>query len=55
MSNINAEQFYLEWYNDFLTVERFAEYHGISSETAMALIEQGKNDHKYRRENNETI
>jgi hypothetical protein len=34
--------FYLEWRNDFLTVERFAEYHNITMEDAHDLIKMGK-------------
>ena len=29
---------YLEWRNDFLTVERFSEYHGLSVDQGRALI-----------------
>ena len=29
---------YLSWVNDFLSVSRFAEYHGISEAHAAALI-----------------
>jgi hypothetical protein len=33
---------YLDYYNNFLTVERFAEYYGVSVECAKHLIEAGK-------------
>ena len=39
---------YLEWTNDFLTMEKFAEYHGISKEHAMTLIKIGKEIHEER-------
>ena len=29
---------YLDWVNDFLTVERFAEYYGLTVEQADALL-----------------
>jgi hypothetical protein len=29
----------LEWRNDFLTVERFSEYHGLTTEQGGALID----------------
>ena len=29
---------YLEWVNDFVTVARFAEYHGLTEAQAAALI-----------------
>ena len=34
--------FYMEWRNDFLTVERFAEYHNITMKDAHDLIKMGK-------------
>lgn len=37
-----AEKFYLEWVNDFLTVARFAEYHGTDIDTADKVITLGK-------------
>ena len=33
---------YLEWWNDWLTVERFAEYHGVTVADATALISMGR-------------
>lgn len=33
---------YLEYVNNFLTVERFAEFHGFSVEFANVLIEEGR-------------
>lgn len=39
------ESYYLEWFNDFLTYEKFAEYYDISVEEATRIIEQGKRDH----------
>jgi hypothetical protein len=29
---------YLQWVNDFLTIERFAEFHGLYVDEAEALI-----------------
>jgi hypothetical protein len=34
--------FYMEWRNEFLTVERFAEYHNITMKDAHDLIKMGK-------------
>jgi hypothetical protein len=34
--------FYMEWRNEFLTVEHFAEYHNITMEDAHDLIKMGK-------------
>lgn len=33
---------YIKYVNDFLTVEGFAEYHGITEETALFIIERGR-------------
>jgi hypothetical protein len=33
---------YLEYWNDFLTVERFAEHRGISETKAVLLINRGR-------------
>ena len=34
--------YYLEWWNDFITVKGFAEYHGMAFHRAMNTIEIGK-------------
>ena len=39
---------YLEWWNDWLTLERFAEYHGVSVDDAEALINMGRQYHDQR-------
>ena len=39
---------YLEWWNDWLTLERFAEYHGLSVGDAEALINMGRQYHNQR-------
>jgi len=44
--NTTLREMYLEYVNDFLTVERFAEYHEISVLDAQALIYLGKRYHK---------
>jgi hypothetical protein len=33
---------YLDWRNNFLTVERFAEYYGITLESANFIIDTGR-------------
>ena len=38
--------FYLEYVNDFLTVERFAEHHEISPEQALIVINLGRELHE---------
>lgn len=39
-------EIYLEYINDFLTVERYACYHGIPFTTAKNLIEAGRIEHE---------
>lgn len=39
--NENVEM-YLDYCNNFLTVERFAEYHNITKEQAINIINKGK-------------
>ena len=33
-------ELYLDWVNNFLTVERFAEYYGMHPRAALALIQR---------------
>jgi hypothetical protein len=35
-------EMYLDYWNNFLTVERFAEYHNITKEQANHIIKKGK-------------
>lgn len=37
-----AIQMYLDWFNNFLTIGRFAEYYGISESYAKSIIDQGR-------------
>ena len=39
--NENVEM-YLDYRNNFLTVERFAEYHNITKEQAINIINEGR-------------
>ena len=39
---------YLDWVNDFLTVERFAEYYGLDEEDAKQLLKLSKKCHEQR-------
>jgi len=41
----NAE-LYLDWINNFLTLEPFAEYYGITLEEAATVINTGRDDHE---------
>jgi hypothetical protein len=40
-----AHAFYLDWINNYLTVEKIAEHHGISVVFAQILINHGKAIH----------
>ena len=37
---------YLEYLNNFLTVERFAEYHNLSMVDAQTLVNMGREFHR---------
>jgi hypothetical protein len=37
-----ANLYYIDWLNDFLTVEYFAEYYNITTSYALAVIELGR-------------
>jgi hypothetical protein len=45
-----AEKSYLEYFNDFLTVERFAEYYEMPVSFAKELIDLGKSIHEEKEE-----
>ena len=38
--------FYLDYVNNYLTVEKIAEHHGISKETATHIINTGRDYHR---------
>ena len=37
-----AEQAYLFYFNDFLTIARFAEYHETDTKTVRGILDEGK-------------
>lgn len=37
---MDREAMYLDWFNNFLTVQRFADYYGITREEALDLINE---------------
>ena len=39
---------YLEWVNNFLTIERFAEYYGLDEDDAKQLLVIAKKSHEQR-------
>ena len=38
---LKLELFYLDFYNNYLSVKKFAEFYGISEEKALTLIDIG--------------
>ena len=36
------ELLYLDWFNNFLSVKKFAEFYGISEDKAVMLIDMGR-------------
>jgi hypothetical protein len=38
---------YLEYFNDYLTVDKFAEHKGISSHAACQMLKEGKAIHEW--------
>ena len=36
------ELFYLDWFNNYLSVEKFAEFYGMSEDKAIILIDMGR-------------
>ncbi len=47
---IEKADFFLEWFNDFLTIENFADYHGLSNAETIRQLETGKELHQIRTE-----
>ena len=39
-------QLYRQWVNEFLTIERFAEFHGFTLEQAETVINNGRTEHE---------
>jgi len=49
-------EMYLDWVNNFLTIERFAEYYGIREQTAEYIIRAGRiANHKTEGKNHDII
>jgi hypothetical protein len=43
--NKQLREFYLDWVNNYLTVETMAEHHGLDVDDAKALISMGRYMH----------
>jgi len=44
----NMIKMYLDWFNNFLTVQAFADYYQLSIDKAEEVIEQGRHEHEKR-------
>jgi hypothetical protein len=55
MKNSNRERLYLDYVNNFLTVDRFAEYYALSIKTANEVINEGRILHNITVETNKSI
>lgn len=42
---------YLDWFNNFLSIERFSEYYGLPEDLAMQILKYGKERHEERSQN----
>lgn len=45
MTREDFAKIYLDWVNNFLTVDKFASYYGLHQREAVRLIELGKSCH----------
>jgi hypothetical protein len=45
LTDENLHEYYLVWFNEFLTVESFAEYLGCSVDTAHQIVYYGREAH----------
>lgn len=43
---LTYQEVFLDWFNNFLTLERFAEHYGLAEDTAAAMIEKGRAIHE---------
>ena len=45
LMGVQVIDFYLDWFNNYLTVETIAEHHGLDVDDAKALINMGRYMH----------
>ena len=45
-----CQEMYLDYFNNFLTIERFAEWHAIGEKQAAAIISAGRKIHQHKTE-----
>ena len=46
LMSVQVIDFYLDWFNNYLTVEKLAEHHGLDVDDAKALIRVGRYLHQ---------
>jgi len=46
LMSVQVIDFYLDWFNNYLTVEKLAEHHGLAVDDAKALINMGRYMHR---------
>ena len=46
--SIDYEKEYIEWFNDYLTVEKFAEHKGLTVDQAQIIIDLGRKINRER-------
>jgi hypothetical protein len=47
MTRTNCREMYIDWVNNFITLECFAEHYGIDCETAGHVIVEGRRAHEF--------
>lgn len=55
LANETKADMFLDWFNNFLTIKRFAEYYGMTIDDAKKLIEEGRKLHEERAANAKKI
>tara|TARA_R110000764_G_scaffold233143_1_gene325869 strand:- start:499 stop:690 length:192 start_codon:yes stop_codon:yes gene_type:complete len=45
LMSVQVIDFYLDWFNNYLTVDKIAEHHGLDVDDAKALISMGRYMH----------
>ena len=45
LMSVQIIDFYLDWFDSYLTIEKIAEHHGLDVEEAKALISMGRYMH----------
>lgn len=46
LTDKQKQELYLDFFNNFLTIEKFAEYYGLNWFCALDIIESGKDAHE---------